>query len=228
MTSLPVDAVLFDLDGTLLHTSLDISAAANAALAECALPAIADRVVESFIGRGIEALVKRCFAHLGLAQEGAGFEAFHAAFMRHYERLNGRVATAYPGVIAGLEAMRAAGLKLGVCTNKSAAFTRPLLERTGLAGYFSVVVNGDTLPRKKPEPDMLLHAAAQWGVAPARMLMIGDSRNDAAAARAAGCPVWLVPYGYNEGEPVEALDCDGFVSGLDDAARRIFAGVTRG
>jgi phosphoglycolate phosphatase len=221
-------AVLFDLDGTLLHTSPDLAAAANAALAECGLPAIEDARIETFVGRGIEVLVQRCLAHLGEAQEGSGFSALHAAFMRHYERLNGSHAGLYPGVIAGLEAMRTAGFKLGVCTNKAAAFTRPLLERTGLAGFFSVVVSGDTAPRKKPHPDMLLHAAAQWNVAPGRMLMIGDSRNDAAAARAAGCPVWLVPYGYNEGEPVESLDGDGFVSGLDDAARRLGCVIAAG
>jgi phosphoglycolate phosphatase len=108
-----------------------------------------------------------------------------------------------------------------VCTNKTARFTEPLLERCNIAGYFSVVVSGDTTVRKKPHPDMIEYAAKHWRTSVAEILMIGDSGNDSAAARAAGCLVWLVPYGYNEGRPVQALDCDGIVSGLDMAAQRL-------
>ena len=218
-----IQAVLFDLDGTLLHTSPDLAAAASAALAERNLPNIDPALVEQFVGKGIDVLVQRCLRHLGQPDTGPVFEGFRAAYMRHYEALNGVHAAPYPGVIEGLDAMRNAGLKLGVCTNKSARFTAPLLERCNMAEYFSVVVSGDTTARKKPYPDMIEYAANRWGTMVSDILFIGDSGNDTAAARAAGCPVWVVPYGYNEGEPVQGLDCDGIVATLLEAAHRLAA-----
>lgn len=220
-TPTAVHGVLFDLDGTLLHTSLDIAAAAAAALADCGLPALDAATVERCVGRGIEVLIERCLEHLGRAPRGADFAPLHAAFLHHYARENGRHATPYPGVREGLAALRAAGLRLGVCTNKSAAFTLPLLERSALAGFFDLAVSGDTTARRKPAPDMIEFAARAWNLDCSALLMIGDSANDSAAARAAGCRVWLVPYGYNEGMPVQGLDCDGIVTGLDEAARRL-------
>ena len=216
--SAPVRAVLFDLDGTLLHTSPDLAAAADAALAERGLPSIDAALVEQFVGKGIDVLVQRCLRHLAQPDAGPVFESLRDAFMRHYESLNGCHASAYEGVFAGLDAMRDAGLKLGVCTNKTARFTEPLLARCNMAGYFSVVVSGDTTARKKPHPDMIEYAANHWGTRVSEILFIGDSGNDTAAARAAGCPVWVVPYGYNEGESVQGLDCDGIVSTLKEAA----------
>lgn len=219
----PVRAVLFDLDGTLLHTSPDLAAAASAALAECGHDDIDAATVERFVGKGIDVLVQRCLRHLGAPDSGPGFEALLAAYWRHYAVLNGRHATPYAGVFDGLNALRDAGLKLGVCTNKSARFTQPLLERCGMAGYFSVVVSGDTTAHKKPAPGMIEYAANRWCEPVSSILLIGDSGNDSAAARAAGCPVWLVPYGYNEGEAVQGLDCDGIVSTLFEAAQRLLA-----
>jgi phosphoglycolate phosphatase len=116
----------------------------------------------------------------------------------------------------GLEQFRAAGFPLACVTNKAGAFTQPLLERMGLAPFFVQTIAGDTLPRKKPDPQQLLHACTHFGVAPARMLMIGDSVNDVQAARAAGCPVFCVPYGYNEGQAVQSLDVDAIVAALTD------------
>ncbi len=213
-----VRAVLFDLDGTLLHTVPDLIAAANAALFECSLPRIEGALVETFVGRGVEELVRRCLRHLQRADDGAEFALLHAAYLRHYEAGNGDHASFYPGVQAGLEAMRAMNLLLGVCTNKPTRFTLPLLERYNMTQTFSVIVCGDTTERKKPEPDMIEHAAKHWRTNVSNLLMIGDSGNDTAAARAAGCAVWVVPYGYNEGRPVQELDCDGIVSGLEEAA----------
>ena len=115
--------MLFDLDGTLLHTSLDLAAAASAALAERNLPNIDPALVEQFVGKGIDVLVQRCLRHLGQPDTGLVFEGLREAYMRHYETINGKYAKPYPGVIEGLDAMRNAGLKLGVCTNKTARFT---------------------------------------------------------------------------------------------------------
>ncbi|MDP2805250.1 MAG: HAD-IA family hydrolase, partial [Gallionellaceae bacterium] len=123
----------------------------------------------------------------------------------------------YGGAIEGLEAMRAAGFRMGCITNKAARFTGPLLEGTGLAKYFEIVVSGETLPEKKPHPLPLLHAAKFFGVPIEQLLLIGDSLNDTLAARAAGCPVFCVPYGYNHGEPVETLDLDAVIANLPAA-----------
>ena len=218
--------MLFDLDGTLLHTSPDLAAAASAALTERNLPNIDPALVEQFVGKGIDVLVQRCLRYLSEPDTGPVFEGLRDAYMRHYEILNGKYASPYPGVIEGLDALRDAGLKLGVCTNKSARFTAPLLARCNMAEYFSVVVSGDTTARKKPHPDMIEYAANRWGTMVSEILFIGDSGNDTAAARAAGCPVWVVPYGYNEGEPVRGLDCDGIVTTLLEAAHRLASGNT--
>lgn len=213
-----VRAVLFDLDGTLLHTAPDLIAAANAALVECGLPRIEGALIEGFVGRGVEELVRRCLRHLRRADDDAEFAQLHAAYLRHYEAGNGVHATFYPGVLAGLVAMRAMGLALGICTNKPTRFTMPLLDRCNMTQTFSVIVCGDTTERKKPDPDMIEYAAKHWHTSVSNLLMIGDSGNDTQAARAAGCAVWVVPYGYNEGRPVRELDCDGIVSTLEEAA----------
>ncbi|TAN79553.1 MAG: HAD family hydrolase, partial [Gallionella sp.] len=123
----------------------------------------------------------------------------------------------FDGVIEGLEAMRAAGFRLGCITNKLACYTGPLLEGIGLAKYFEIVLSGDTLPEKKPHPMPLLYAANFFGVPVEQLLLIGDSLNDTLAARAAGCPVFCVPYGYNHGEPVSGLDMDAEIANLPAA-----------
>jgi phosphoglycolate phosphatase len=123
----------------------------------------------------------------------------------------------FDGVVEGLEAMKAAGFRLGCITNKMACYTEPLLAGLGLAKYFEIVLSGDTLPEKKPHPMPLLHAANFFGVPPEKVLLIGDSLNDTVAARAANCPVFCVPYGYNHGEPVETLDLDAVIPNLSAA-----------
>jgi phosphoglycolate phosphatase len=105
---------------------------------------------------------------------------------------------------------------LACLTNKPTAFAVPLLESKGLADYFSVVFGGDAFERKKPDPLPLLRTCEAMGTTPARTLMLGDSSNDAQAARAAGCPVVLVTYGYNHGEPVRQVDADGWLNRLDE------------
>jgi phosphoglycolate phosphatase len=120
----------------------------------------------------------------------------------------------YPGVLDGLRLLQSRGLKLACLTNKPTAFARPLLKAKGLDGFFEVVFGGDAFERKKPDPLPMLKACEALGCAPAQVLAIGDSSNDAKAARAAGCQVLLVTYGYNHGEPVRAVDADGFVDSL--------------
>ncbi len=215
-------AVLLDLDGTLLHTAPDLAAAANRMLGELGLPARSPEVLATFIGKGLPALVHRALTGTldGVAEQ-ALFARALPIFERCYGEESGERAEPFPGVVEGLERMRAFGLPLGCVTNKAGRFTTALLARTDLSQFFDCVVSGDTVSRRKPDPLPLLHACERLGARPAEALVIGDSLNDVQAARAAGCPVWCVPYGYNEGRPVSELDCDAVVDSLLDAARRI-------
>lgn len=218
----PVRAVTIDLDGTLLDTVPDLASAADAMLAELDRRPLGPDVVRDFVGKGIPNLVRRCLA-VESEPDDASFARALETFQHHYARTNGRQTQIYPGVREGLDAMRAMGLPLGCVTNKATAFTVPLLAMTGLDGYFGALVCGDTLPEKKPHPMPLLHLFRELGAEPAESLHIGDSVNDVEAARAAGCRVLCVPYGYNEGRDVRELDCDAIVADLDEAARWIGA-----
>ena len=215
-------SVTFDLDGTLLDTIADLAAACDAMLVELGRSPLGVERVRRFVGKGMAVLVERCLTAVDGRAPDAGLQAAAvASFRHHYAGINGREAVEYPGVRAGLEAFRALGLPLGVVTNKPAAFTGPLLARMGIAGYFGATVSGDTLPEKKPHPAPLFHACELLGVPAVESLMIGDSANDAEAARAAGMPVLLVTYGYSEGVAVDSIDCDGLLSSLVDALPRI-------
>ena len=220
---LAVSAVLFDLDGTLLDTLPDLHAAANAMLGELGRPPEPLNKIRSYVGRGISALVKRLLAgSLAVADDDLPPPAAAlACFRQHYARVNGRNARPYPGVVDGLCALKAKGLPMALITNKAEAFTLPLLEFTGLAAYFQVVVSGDSLPRKKPDPMPLVWACGRLGVSPGETLFIGDSINDYLAGRAADCHVFLLPYGYNEDRDVHDLDCDAIVETVAAAAKRI-------
>jgi len=212
-----IRSVTIDLDGTLVNTIPDLAAAANSMLRELGRPECEIDTIAAFVGRGIPKLVERCLPDLA----GDALAQAEASFRRHYATENGRRSRLYPGVLDGLLALRAAGLPMAVITNKAAAFTEPLLVAMQLASWFEFAVCGDSLPQQKPHPLPLLHACNRMGTAPAENLHIGDSRHDAAAARAAGCPVFLVPYGYNEGADVHGIDCDAIVASLAEAARRI-------
>lgn len=211
-----VRAALVDLDGTLLDTAPDLAAAANAMLAELGLGALPDAQVRDFVGRGIGVLVERCLEAVGAGQarHGEALEALSA----HYDRTNGRSSTIYPGVVEGLAAMRRAGLALACVTNKAERFTLPLLERAGLASAFDAVVTADRVGKRKPHPEPFLAACRELGVVAVEAVVVGDSANDADAARAAGCAFLLVPYGYREGLPVDAIACDAVVDDLRAAA----------
>jgi phosphoglycolate phosphatase len=217
-----VRAVLLDLDGTLLDTAPDLAAAANAMLADLGLPGRPPGEIATYIGKGIPGLVHRALTgSLDGTAEPSLFERALPLFERRYAEESGRRARPYPGVVDGLARMRALGLRLGCVTNKAGRFTQELLDGQGLSPYLGCVVSGDTLPRRKPDPLPVLHACALLDAAPGEGLLIGDSLNDVLAARAAGCAVWCVPYGYSEGQPVEALGADAVVGNLLEAAERL-------
>lgn len=219
----PAKAVLFDLDGTLLDTVLDLHAAANGMLADLDRPEVVIEDIRAYVGRGIPNLVKRILAgNLDAANDPAPPpEDALASFKKHYAEVNGYASRPFPGVMEGLSAFQAKGLPLGVITNKAAAFTGPLLERTGLAPFMSVVVSGDQLPRPKPDPMPVIWACGRLAVSPADVVLIGDSVHDFKAGSSAGCRVLLVPYGYNEGQDVRGLECDAIVATILDAASLI-------
>jgi phosphoglycolate phosphatase len=189
---------------------------------------VSQAMVEPLIGKGSENLIKSLLALIdkaqpaiekeairpALAESDALFELACARYQHHYADVNGEFAEVYPGVLEGMQAFKALGWPLACVTNKPTAFAEALLRAKGLDTFFAFTLGGDAVARKKPDPLPLQMACQRLGVAPERTVMVGDSSNDAQAARAAGCPVWLMTYGYNHGQPIRAVDADGFVDRL--------------
>jgi phosphoglycolate phosphatase len=222
-----LDAVLFDLDGTLLETAGDIGAVLNLALADRQLGPLPADAVRKLIGRGAPSLVARALQLAGTGSQEVDVEATLGRFCAHYEQLyagDGSTATAFPGVLEGLRALHAAGLKLAVVTNKQRRFALQVLGRLGLVRWFEAVVGGDTSGQRKPDPRPLHHACELLRVDSAQALMVGDSAIDVRAARAAGMPVICVPYGYNEGQDASTLECDALVPTLAQLPALLRAG----
>lgn len=217
-----IRAVVFDLDGTLVDSAGEIAAALARSFESLGLETLPRAQVEQLIGKGVRVLIERALAMRGAG--GIDVDDAVARFESHYAATVGTGATLFAGVSEGLGILEARGMPMAVVTNKPRYFTLALLERLGIARYFRAVVAGDDGFEKKPAADMLLAAARELGVAPAAALMIGDSGNDTVAARAAGCPVWCVRHGYNEGRPPESLDCDRLVDDVAAAARALTAG----
>lgn len=210
------DAAMVDLDGTMVDTLGDFVAALDRMLAEFGLPPVAPAAVAQLVGKGGEHLVRGVLAACGAtqAQVEACADAALASYRRHYHAVNGRHSSVFPGVAEGLARLREAGLKLACVTNKPTDASTALLRAKGLDGYFGIVAGGEQFERLKPDPMPLLKTCERLGTTPARTLMIGDSLNDALAARAAGCPVVLVTYGFNHGQPVRSVDADGYIDSI--------------
>lgn len=216
-----LQGAMVDLDGTMVDTLGDFTQAIARMLHAMQLPPLAASAIEHMVGKGTEHLLRSALAAVlplsatstaPLAQQvEALYPQAHALYMEHYIAINGAHSKVYDGVAQGLQALKAAGMRLACVTNKPLAFTTPLLQAKGLADVFEVVLGGDSLARKKPDPLPLLTACEWMGTLPQHTLMLGDSSNDAQAARAAGCPVVLVSYGYNHGQPIRSVDADGYV-----------------
>ncbi len=213
---------MIDLDGTLIHTAPEIARAANAMLAGLNLPILDAKLIESYIGEGAMVLIKRCLtgnvdvetasdllsADL-LAQAQTLFFDFYAKIVAESKP--------YPQVEAALQAIKQTGVKMACITNKPAAFTMPLLEKSGLLPYFELIVSGDTLPKKKPEPEQIFYVCEKFNVSVSESVLIGDSKTDIAAARNAGCFIFAVPYGYNQGYSMNIGTVDALIHHLRDA-----------
>jgi phosphoglycolate phosphatase len=215
-----IKAVIIDLDGTMMDTAPDIHAALSAMRRELGLAPISLELATSLIGKGSENLVLEVLAlDYSSQQVEQHFENALGAYLGHYMALNGVHSKLYPGVVDGLQKMKNAGLRLACVTNKPIAFAAPLLKSAGLADFFEITYGGDSLPHKKPDPYPMLQVCRDFKLAPHQVVAIGDSSNDARAARAAGCAVLTVPYGYNHGQSVQEIDSDGIVATLFDAAQ---------
>ena len=209
---LAVQGVMIDLDGTMVDTMGDFDLALNAMLAELQLPAIARSTIGQLVGKGSEHLIRQTLQQVGA--DAARFDTAFASYQRHYGEINGQQSRLFDGVQQGLEQLQALGLPLACLTNKPQMHAEVLLQRLGIAGYFRCVFGGDAFARKKPDPLPLLETARALGTDPAATLMLGDSSNDAQAAHAAGCPVLLVDYGYNHGQPIREVPAQGYLSSM--------------
>lgn len=209
----PFQAAIVDLDGTMVDTVGDFEVALNTMLADLGLPPVGRAFIARTVGKGSEHLLRSTLAEVG-ADAGL-YQTAWQDYQRHYLAINGQHSVVYPGVLEGLQRLAGAGLRLACLTNKPTAFARPLLAAKGLDGFFAQVFGGDAFARKKPDPLPLLETCRALASPPALTLMIGDSSNDAQAARAAGCPVVLVNYGYNHGRPVAEAKPDAVIARLD-------------
>ena len=207
------EAAIVDLDGTMVDTVGDFEVALVRALADLGQPPVGRAFIARTVGKGSEHLIARTLAEVGAP--ASLFAEASQRYQHHYLAINGQHAAVYPGVVEGLQMLRGLGLRLACITNKPNAFARPLLAAKGLSGFFDHTFGGDAFAHKKPHPMPLLKACEALGSTPARTLVVGDSSNDAEAARAAGCPVVLVSYGYNHGEPVESARPDGIFDRID-------------
>jgi phosphoglycolate phosphatase len=218
MTMFKVKAIMFDLDGTLVHTAPEIAAAANMMLADMGRPMLPASQVESYIGEGAVVLIKRCLTErINVEPEAALFAHAETLFFAHYAN-NVSESKPYEGVLDGLQAAQNKGYRLACVTNKPEKFTLPLLAKSGLADFFEIVVSGDSLPKKKPDPIQLQHICAKFDVPEYEALLVGDSNTDIVAARAAGCFIVTVPYGYNQGMPIDTSLVDATIDDLTDLA----------
>ena len=230
-----LDAAIIDLDGTMVDTMGDFVVAINLMLRDLGYPAVDRAVVALRVGKGSENLVKSVLNHAvsqsireqEALENIANFDCALDLYQQHYRTINGQYAQVYPGVVDGLQALQRSGLKLACLTNKPVGFARELLRLKWLDGFFSQVFGGDSFAAKKPAALPVLETCKALHTLPARTLMVGDSSNDAQAARAAGCPVLLVTYGYNHGEPIRSSDADGYFESLADIDQQTLKTVCR-
>lgn len=210
--------ILIDLDGTLVDSVPDLAFCVDAMLTALGRAPCGEAAVRTWVGNGIERLVRRALVGaLDGEPDEAEYQRASPIFLEHYAANACNHSVCYPGVREGLDFMRAAGYPLGCVTNKAAQFTAPLLKHLGLWDDFDLVISGDTLPRKKPDPMPLLHAATHFGVAPQEALMIGDSMTDVQAARAAGfAAIICTSYGYNHGQDIRDAHPDAVIDSFTE------------
>lgn len=198
-----IKAVAFDLDGTLIDSVPDLAAATSAALQELNLPLCTQDQVRSWVGNGAEMLMRRALSFaLNTAVSDERLAACMPRFMHFYQQNLQQHSRLYDDVESVLQQLFSAGFQLAIVTNKPHEFTVPLLKAFKLDRYFSMVLGGDSLLKMKPDPMPLTHILQQWQLKPEQLLMVGDSKNDILAAKAAGIASIGLTYGYNYGEDI--------------------------
>jgi phosphoglycolate phosphatase len=201
--------ILIDVDGTMVDSVPDLAFCVDETMRQLGREPWGETRVRDWVGNGVERLVRRALVgQLDGEPNDAEYHKAYPLFIELYADNTSKRSRLYPGVIEGLDYLKASGYALGCVTNKAEQFTVPLLKDLGVHDYFSVVVSGDTLEQKKPHPAPLLHAAKFFGVEPSASLMVGDSISDVKAARAAGFAIACVPYGYNHGEDIRLAEPD--------------------
>ena len=216
-----IHACLLDLDGTLVDTLGDFELALAGMLTDLGRTPLTRAQIEPVIGKGTEHLVRTVLQMTAADHAAPGDDAVASAlasYHQHYARINGQGSALYAGVREGLAQLAAVKLPLVVVTNKPHAAAEALLQHLDLRALFVAVYGGDSFARRKPDPMPLVEACRALALPTQQVLMVGDSSNDAAAARAAGCPVVLMSYGYNHGADVRAEDSDGVFDRLDELA----------
>lgn len=218
---IPITAIAIDLDGTLVDSIGDLTEAVNRMRNILGFAPLDASLIKTFVGKGIAYLVDRALAD-AVGQLGpTAHKVALGLFEKYYAECCTDTPQVFPGVVDGLKAIQAAGFRLACVTNKAERFTLPILQKTALRDYFEAVICGDTLAEKKPHPMPILHIAEFFNTTPGRLLLIGDSVNDAQAARAAESPVFIVPYGYGSHDEIRGLDCDAYIDLLPAALKLI-------
>ncbi|MGD8568574.1 MAG: phosphoglycolate phosphatase [Gammaproteobacteria bacterium] len=209
--------ILIDVDGTLVDSVPDLAYCVDEMMRKLAMPECGVDKVRNWVGNGVDRLVKRALiGQLDGEPDESLFATARSIFMDLYADNVSRRSVLYDGVREGLDYLKAQGFSLGCVTNKAEQFTLPLLKDMGIYDNFSLVICGDTLPKKKPDPLPLLHAAQQFNVKPENALMIGDSISDVKAARAAGFQIICMSYGYNHGEDIRDYNPDRVIDSMTE------------
>lgn len=207
---------LFDLDGTLVDTAPDLHHALNFTLASIELGAVGIELTRHWVGHGARKMISSALEQHNKSSPDALIEKLYATFLTYYRRHIAIFSKPFPGVRLTIQHLAQNQYKLGVVTNKRHDLSELLLKELDLLRYFGVVVGGDTLSVAKPKPDPLLHACKKLNTPPEQAIFVGDSGTDVACARGAGCPIVLVPYGYNQGISVSTLGADQTIESLVD------------
>ncbi|HSJ48734.1 MAG TPA: phosphoglycolate phosphatase [Gammaproteobacteria bacterium] len=209
------EMVLIDVDGTLVDSVPDLAYCVDEMMKALGMPVHGEARVRNWVGNGVERLVRRALVgQLEGEPDEALFQRAYPIFLELYADNTSKRSTLYPGVAEGVAWLKAQGYRLGCVTNKAAQFTLPLLKDLGVHDHFEIIISGDTLPQKKPDPAPLLHAARFFGVEPEQALMIGDSVSDVKAARAAGFQIVCMSYGYNHGADIRDFHPDAVIDSM--------------
>ena len=209
------EMVLIDVDGTLVDSVPDLAYCVDEMMKRLGMPEHGEAKVREWVGNGVERLTRRALiGQLEGEPDEALFDRAYPIFLELYAENTSKRSKLYPGVEEGLAYLKQAGYRLGCVTNKAEQFTVPLLKTLGVYDDFEIVVSGDTLPKKKPDPLPLLHVAEFFGVEPERALMIGDSVSDVTAARAAGFQIVCMSYGYNHGVDIRDANPDAVIDSM--------------